>query len=117
MQGLSADCFFIREDFTQGPGHDKKKHYQQQQQSEGGISGVAQSRSVYYFPPPVRAFLAGDADGRLKCVSAGVKVFERKNKHLHGEIEYRLVQVVVQMHIYAYIDVICILYMNVLGGR
>jgi hypothetical protein len=47
---------------------------------------------VYYFPPPVRAFLAGDVDGRLKCVSAGVKVFERKNKHLHGEIEYRLVQ-------------------------
>lgn len=40
----------------------------------------ANSKSIYYFPLPLREFMAGDLDERVKCVSAGVKTLERKQK-------------------------------------
>lgn len=52
----------------------------------------ANSKSVYYLPAVLREFLAGDVDNRVKCVSAGVKVLERKDRVGKGEPEYRLVQ-------------------------
>lgn len=59
---------------------------------EGGPnSTVSAAKSVYYVPLSVQELLAGDADRRLKVVTIGVKVFERKDGR-NGQHEYRLQQ-------------------------
>lgn len=72
--GMSPNALYIRDDFSNQKGNGSN------------------SKSIYYFPPVLREFMAGDMDDRLKCVSAGVKVLERKPKVNRGECEYRLLQ-------------------------
>jgi hypothetical protein len=72
---LPAEAFFIRED------HMALK----------GASGSA--KSVYYIPTSVRQLMKGDTDERLKIVSTGIKILERKQNARPDEQEYRLLQV------------------------
>lgn len=81
LEGVSADAFYIREDFS----------------ANGGAGNVAgsNSKSIYYLPPAMRSVLHGDFGGRLKVVSAGVKVLERRGKTSFaggGDCGYRILQ-------------------------
>jgi hypothetical protein len=81
LEGVSSDAFFTREDFS----------------ANGGAGNVAgsNSKSIYYLPPSMRSVLKGDCGGRLKVVSAGVKVLERRGKTSFaggGDCGYRVLQ-------------------------
>lgn len=68
---LTCDAFFIREDNT--------------------AAASSGAKSIYFIPASVRALMHGDADARLKVVTAGVKVFEKKVLR-SGDVDYRLLQ-------------------------
>jgi hypothetical protein len=74
---LTREAFFIREDFSLSG-------------NSTGAGGAA--KSIYLIPASVRALMKGDRDGRLKVVTAGVKVFEKKVLR-SGDVDYRLLQV------------------------
>lgn len=75
-EGLTPDCFYIREDFVTSA------------QSNGTTTGA---KSVYFIPPTARSLMTGDRDARLKVVTAGVKTFEKKVLR-SGDVDYRLLQ-------------------------
>ena len=49
------------------------------------------AKTIYYIPTNVKNMLEGDRQNRLKIVTAGVKVFERKNFG-NNDTQYRLLQ-------------------------
>ena len=63
---VTATCFFTREE------------------------GSGPPKSVYYAPSAVQDLLKGDREGKLKIVTLGVKIFDRKDTK--GGAEYRLLQ-------------------------
>lgn len=73
---LPAESFFIRHDHMAAKGQQVLKNAQNDL-----------AKSVYFIPKPVREFMTCDKDERVKVVTGGVKVFERKGD------DYRLVQV------------------------
>lgn len=73
---LTNDMFMIREDFQ----------YINKQVS-------VSAKSVYFIPPVIRQLMVSDKDNRLKIVSAGSKMFERKVDKDTQHVEYRLLQV------------------------
>lgn len=75
LDTITREAFFIREDFALS-----------------GNAGATAAKSVYFIPAAVRALMQGDRDGRLKVVTAGVKVFEKKVLR-SGDVDYRLLQV------------------------
>ncbi len=77
QDSLTREAFFIREDFSLSG-------------NSTGAGGAA--KSIYLIPASVRALMSGDREGRLKVVTAGVKVFEKKVLR-SGDIDYRLLQV------------------------
>lgn len=81
LEGVTADAFYTREDFSANGG--------------AGNAAGSNSKSIYYLPPSMRSVLQGDCGGRLKVVSAGVKVLERRGKTSFaggGECGYRVLQ-------------------------
>lgn len=78
---LPPEAFFVREDFSL-VGRAKN--------GKGSTAGNA--KSVYFVPFAARQLMKGDREQRLKIVSAGVKVFEKKVMR-NGMIDYRMLQV------------------------
>ena len=81
LEGVFADAFFIREDYSANGG--------------AGNAPGSNSKSIYYLPPAMRSVLLGDVAGRLKVVSGGVKVLERRSKSSFaggGDCGYRILQ-------------------------
>lgn len=50
------------------------------------------SKCIYYIPDSVLEVMNGDLDERIKVVSSGIKVFERKNNNVGSDMEYRILQ-------------------------
>lgn len=74
---FSSDSLWIREDFG------------------GPVSPSAKSsKSIFYLPAPVQSVVHADIDQKMKIVSAGVKMLEKKVKSgVSSEVvDYRLVQ-------------------------
>mmetsp|Transcript_31637 Transcript_31637/g.58858 ORF Transcript_31637/g.58858 Transcript_31637/m.58858 type:complete len:798 (+) Transcript_31637:39-2432(+) len=81
LEGVTANAFYTREDFSANGG--------------AGNGAGSNSKSIYYLPPAMRSVLEGDCGGRLKVVSAGVKVLERRGKNSFaggGDCGYRVLQ-------------------------
>ena len=74
---LQAKNFFAREDMMS---NNKDKNN----------SGV--SKCIYYIPDSVLEVMNGDLDERIKVVTSGIKMFERKGNNVGGEMEYRILQ-------------------------
>lgn len=74
---LQAKNFFAREDMMS---NNKDKN----------SSGV--SKCIYYIPDSVLEVMNGDLDERIKVVTSGIKMFERKGNNVGGEMEYRILQ-------------------------
>ena len=74
---LQAKNFFSREDMMSN-NKDKKN------------SGI--SKCIYYIPNSVLEVMNGDLDDRIKVVTSGIKMFERKGNNAGGEMEYRILQ-------------------------
>jgi hypothetical protein len=76
------------------------------------------ARSVYFIPKTMRNLMKSDSDERLKIVTSGIKVLERKGKG--GPEDYRLVQEglkVIVPHITSRkYSVSCQDFCNILGG-
>eukprot|EP01032_Pedospumella_encystans_P019869 gene19869-22583_t len=73
--GLAPESFYIREDFV----------------TSAQANATTGAKSVYFIPPAARSLMLGDKDARLKVVTAGVKVFEKKVLR-SGDVDYRLLQ-------------------------
>jgi len=69
---LTADCFYVREDAV-----------------TASASGAA--KTIFFIPHSARALMCGDKTSKLKVVTAGVKVFEKKVQR-DGSVDYRLLQ-------------------------
>ena len=88
---LPAEAFFVREDQSQAALKNPNYNKQPRKGSSGAPENLA--KSVYFLPESARRLLRGDkvASARLKVVTAGVKVFEKKVLR-NGEVDYRLMQ-------------------------
>lgn len=69
---LTADSFYVREDAV-----------------TASSSGAA--KTIFFLPHSARALMCGDKSSKLKIVTAGVKVFEKKLQR-DGSVDYRLLQ-------------------------
>lgn len=82
FHGFTSDLqpknFFAREDLMSN-NKDKKNS-----------SGI--SKCIYYIPDSVLEVMNGDLDERIKVVTSGIKMFERKGNNVGGEMEYRILQ-------------------------
>lgn len=74
---LPPESFYLREDYGGG--------------NRGSRTSVS-SKNIYFLPHPIRTLLQGDHTQRLKIVTAGVKLFEKKVTQ-SGAIDYRLLHV------------------------
>ena len=74
---LSRNEFWFREDFSATKG----KHQYNNKNSNNKNSkdkDAEETKAMFYLPPSVQSIIAGDVEGKLKLVSAGVKAAERK---------------------------------------
>ncbi len=78
---LKAENFFIREELLPSSAKANAHH-----------SDKGSAKTIYYLPPTVCGLMQGDRSAQLKIVSAGIKVFEKKNLP-NGQADYRLLQV------------------------
>eukprot|EP01038_Epipyxis_sp_PR26KG_P012391 gene12391-16619_t len=107
---IKPENMFVREDFATS-----KNSVDKGASKKAGTT----SKSVYFIPYSCGMLMNGDRESRLKIVTAGVKMFERKINH-NGESEYRLLQDGIHIFaphanrrkVYATIQDFC----NILGG-
>lgn len=71
---LTADSFYVREDAVT---------------ASSSVSSAA--KTIFFLPHSARALMCGDKSSKLKIVTAGVKMFEKKLQR-DGSVDYRLLQ-------------------------
>ena len=71
---LTADSFYVREDAV-----------------TASSSASSAAKTIFFLPHSARALMCGDKSSKLKIVTAGVKVFEKKLQR-DGSVDYRLLQ-------------------------
>jgi hypothetical protein len=71
---LTADSFYVREDAV-----------------TASSSSSSAAKTIFFLPHSARALMCGDKSSKLKIVTAGVKVFEKKLQR-DGSVDYRLLQ-------------------------
>lgn len=71
---LTADSFYVRDDAV-----------------TASSSSSSAAKTIFFLPHSARALMCGDKSSKLKIVTAGVKVFEKKLQR-DGSVDYRLLQ-------------------------
>jgi len=71
---LTADSFYVREDAV-----------------TASSSASSAAKTIFFLPHSARALMCGDKSSKLKIVTAGVKMFEKKLQR-DGSVDYRLLQ-------------------------